>query len=187
MTAPAEPEAPPHEELVPQRPVTEHEAPEYPAPRFLLNSVVGSAATIGGAAVGGALLIIFSDCSPFEGLCSEELTLAPMILGGWAASSVSVYGMGNWLNGRGNLMPTMIGGAVGTGVSILIYVTSRGEAIYAMMPLPAIGAAIGYELSNAHERAQLEQARPVGVGLQLMPVVGRTPEGGILGGLVGRF
>ena len=137
--------------------------------------------------MGGALLIIFSDCSPFEGCGSEVLVLAPMALGGWAIGSVSVYGMGNWLNGRGNLAPTMIGGAVGTGVSLLLYAITHGEAVYAMPLPPAMGAAIGYELSNSHERSLLEQASTASEGLQLMPVVGRLPQGGILGGLVGRF
>jgi hypothetical protein len=56
------------------------------------------------------------------------------------------------------------------------------------MPLPpVIGAAIGYAISNSGERSKLELACTASGGLQLMPVVGRSPEGGILGGLVGRF
>ncbi len=171
---------------VPQRRVTEQDAPDYPGTRFLLSSVVGSVASLGGAAVGGTLLIL-SGCSPFEGGCSEALMLAPMVLGGWAASSMSVYGIGHWLNGRGKLKPTLIGGAVGAGLSVMLYAMTDGEAVYAMPLPPAMGAAIGYELSNSYERSRLEQASTASVGLQLMPVVGRTREGGVLGGLVGRF
>ncbi len=188
MAAPAESEAPPQKELVPQRPVTEQELPEdYPVGRFLASTGVGTLATLVGAAVGVVLLVSLTDCSPFEGDCSEAVTLAPIVLSGGLFGTSAVFGIGHATNGRGTLKETFFGGAMGTGASLLIYGLTDGEGIF-LMPLgPVIGAAIGYAISNAEERSKLEQARTASGGLQLMPVVGRTPEGGILGGLVGRF
>jgi hypothetical protein len=186
MTAPAESKAPPHGELVPQRRVTEQKE-DYPVGRFLANTAVGTAATVVGAAVGVALLITLTDCSPFEGGCHDAVTLAPIALAGGLSGTAAVFGVGHLLNGRARLEPTLLGGAVGTGASLLLYAMSNGEAVLIMPLPPVIGAAIAYELSNAGERSRVEPAVPASGGLQLMPVVGRTPEGGILGGLVGRF
>ncbi|MBN1207614.1 MAG: hypothetical protein JXB05_22305 [Myxococcaceae bacterium] len=96
--------------------------------------------------------------------------------------------MGSLLNGRGRLGPTMIGGALGLALSTtFIAVTEEGDLWYAAALGPPIGALIGYELFTSHERSQREQDEEAYAGLQLMPVVGRLPKGGILGGLVGRF
>jgi len=186
ITAPAGSEAHPQGELVPQRSVAEQEE-DYPVGRFLANTAVGTAATLVGAAIGVALLISLSDCSPFEGDCHEAVIIAPIALSGGLFGTAAVFGMGHVLNGRALWKPTLFGGAVGTGASLLLYAMGDKEALLIMPLPPVIGAAIAYELSNSEERSRLEPARTASGGLQLMPVVGRTPEGGILGGLVGRF
>jgi hypothetical protein len=186
LTAPAESEAPPQGELVPQRRVTELEE-DYPAGRFLASVGVGTAATLVGAAVGVVLLVSLTDCSPFEGDCSEAVTLAPIVLSGGLFGTSAVFAIGHLTNGRGTMKETFFGGAMGTGASLLLYGLTDGEGILLMPLPPVIGAAIGYAVSNSAERSKLELARTASGGLQLMPVVGRTPEGGILGGLVGRF
>jgi hypothetical protein len=186
VTVPEEAEAPARGELIPRRGVTEQEAPDPRGLRLLLNPLVGGVATTAGGVVGLLLLSIASDCSPFFGGCAEWIFLAPMFTGGWIAGSLTVYGMGNWLNGQGRLAPTMIGGALGTGAAIGLYAATRGEAWFIVL-LPAIGAVLGYELSNSYERSKPEQGNEASARLQLMPVVGRTPEGGFLGGLAGRF
>ncbi len=187
VAAPGEPEEPPRAELIPRRRVAEQGAPDLFVPRLLLSPILGGVGTTCGAVLGLILGIMIDGCAPFDGGCNDWALVVPTAVMGWAAGSLSVYGMGSFLNGQGELWPTMLGGALGTGLSIAI-VASGADYAWISAPLsPAIGAVVGYEISNSLQRSALEEDAEAGTVLQLMPVVGRTPEGGILGGLMGRF
>jgi len=156
-------------------------------PRLLLGPVVGSAGTSGGAILGFILGAIVSGCAPFDGDCDPFALVVPAVGLGWIMGSLSVYGTGSLLNGEGTLWPTMLGGAVGMATGLGLLAAADGELWYAVPLSTALGALVAYELSNLLERSGTEPRQDGFAGLQLVPVVGRTPEGGILGGLVGRF
>ncbi len=97
--------------------------------------------------------------------------------------------MGKVFGGKGDLMMTffsaLAGAAVGAGIGIASQ--SVGVLILGMALGPIIGATVAYELShsmNTQPSGLRPQARS---GFGVMPVVGTTPRGGILGGLAGRF
>jgi hypothetical protein len=187
VTAPPEPEAPPKGELIPRRSAPAANGPDLFVPRILLSPLLGGLATSCGALVGLLLGLAVSPCNIFDGACNGYVLAIPTVLGGWAAGSLSVYGMGGFFGGQGRLGPTMIGGALGMGAAIALAV-SVPEAGWVTVPLsPALGAVIGYEISHAQQKGALEQDEEPTAGLLLMPTLGRTPEGGILGGLAGRF
>lgn len=189
VTAPGEPEEPeeaPRGEIISGDRVYGDAPPDLVVPRMILSPLLGGVAASCGAVVGLVLGAVISDCSIFDG-CDGFTLVAPMLLTGWLTGSLSVYGLGNVLNGMGTLWPTMVGGALGMGLGVALLFASEGAAWYLAPLAPGLGAAIGYELANASVRAQLPPERDVFAGVQLMPVVSATPHGGLLGGLVGRF
>jgi len=190
VTAPDEPEAPeeppPGETISRERTLGELR-PDNLGPRLLLGPVVGSVGTSGGVILGFILGAIVSGCAPFDGECEPFALIVPGIGMGWIMGSVSVYAMGSVLSGEGSLWPTMLGGAAGMTTGLAALAASGGLTWYSVPLLTAVGAVIGYEISNAFVRAGRPSRRDEFSGLQVLPVVGRTPEGGILGGLVGRF
>jgi hypothetical protein len=99
-----------------------------------------------------------------------------------------VYGMGSALSGEGALTTTLLGGFAGTGLGALLSVAvgSYG-AILAIPPLAAVGALIAYEISDSSWEREQSKASLGSSRLQWTPVVGVTPGGGVLGGLMGRF
>jgi hypothetical protein len=97
--------------------------------------------------------------------------------------------VGNRLGGQGDgvltFLSALAGSAVGSGIGIAT--RSTVALILGMSIGPLIGATMGYELShtvNTQPPAPELQARS---GFRVMPVIGATPGGGILGGLAGRF
>lgn len=190
VTAPDEPEAPaepPAGETISRERTLGELPPDNLAPRLLLGPVVGSLGTSGGVILGFILGAIVSGCAPFDGECEPFALIVPGIGLGWIVGSVSVYATSSVFNGQGALWPTMLGGAAGMASGLAALSASGGEAWYAVPLLTAVGAMVGYEISNAFERSGRQPRRDALSGLQVLPVVGPTPEGGILGGLVGRF
>jgi hypothetical protein len=187
VSGPEEPEAPPKGEIIPGRRASRKAASDLFVPRILLGPLLGGVAASCGAVLGLVLGVMISGCSPAEGDCNDWGFFAPAVVVGSATGSVGVYAMGNFLNGEGKLGPTMLGGALGMGLAILLVSVSEGQAWYAAPFAPAIGAVIGYEISNSYALSQVEPDPFASTGLKVMPMVSRTPEGGLLGGLVGRF
>lgn len=185
VTAPEEPEAPPEEESFSGGRTHSDASSDLILPRMILSPLLGGAAAGGGAILGFILGAVLSSCAPFDGGCGPWALLVPTIGLGWAAGSFTVYGMGTFLEGQGTLGSTMVGGILGMGVGIAVIAVSQGTAWYAAPLAPGLGAAIAYEISNSYVRSL--PVRDEFAGIQLMPVLSTTREGGLLGGLAGRF
>jgi hypothetical protein len=154
---------------------------------LVLSPILGTATTAGGGVLGIIFSGLFLGCSITDGdSCSDWAAYTPLLVGGWAAGSFTVYGIGSLLNGEGTLAPTLLGGAMGVAGGIGLLFVTQGAAVYALPLMPALGAAIGFELSDRYERS-LQSERDEFAGVQWMPVLSTTREGGLVGGLVGRF
>ncbi|HEX8702412.1 MAG TPA: hypothetical protein VF815_26500 [Myxococcaceae bacterium] len=190
VTAPEEPEEPAEEpptgEIIPGERGYGDAPPDLVVPRMILSPALGGVAAGSGAIVGLILGAVISDCAIFDG-CDGWPLVAPMLLTSWLTGSLTVYGMGRFLNGMGTLGPTMLGGALGTGLGVALLFASEGSAWYLAPLAPALAAAVAFEISNSFVRASLPPPRDIFAGIQVMPVVSATPAGGVLGGLVGRF
>lgn len=143
---------------------------------------------MGGFLIG---LQIEQNCNPFDDVCSGDeifAQLAPALLLTGTVSSLVVYGMGSALYGEGALSATLLGGFAGTGLGAVLSAAADTYTGYLVIPpLAAVGALIAYEISDSawereQAKAHLGSSRP-----QWTPVVGVTPGGGVLGGLIGRF
>ena len=104
-----------------------------------------------------------------------------------------MYGAGRLAGGKGELLPTIGGAALGTGAALAVYRTSFDSnwvpGMMASAVLPPLGAILGYELSHAFsgfDYSTLESTRSSS-SLRLVPVMGRSSEGSLMGGLVGQF
>lgn len=154
--------------------------PNYFVPRLLAGTFLGTLAGVGGL-IGGFIigLQLEQGCNPFDDVCSGDEMLvqaAPALLATGALPSLVVYGLGSALHGEGALSTTLLGGFAGTGLGALLSVALGSYAgLLAIPVLAAAGAVIAYEISDAGSR------------VQWTPVVGVTPGGGVLGGLIGRF
>jgi hypothetical protein len=188
ISVPSKPEPPPSRgELIPRmRP--EEDRPNLIVPRLLLGSVLGTAAGAAGGVLGLLISYHFEWCDEgIESSCDNELATAVVTLAGiHTFSSLTVYGMGSLLGGRGTLGATLLGGVVGMAVSILPVAVIR-FGVLAIQPLTTLGALIAYEISDSHWEPEPEQTASANSGFQLMPVFSVTQGGGILGGLTGRF
>jgi hypothetical protein len=166
--------------------------PNYLVPRILAGTVLGTLAGTGGM-VGGFLLGLglAPGCDPFDDVCSGDeifLQTSPALLATGLLSSVVVYGMGSALYGEGAITTTLLGGFAGAGLGALLTVAvANYGAILAIPPLAAVGALIAYEISDSSWEREQSKARLGSSRLQWTPVVGVTPGGGVLGGLMGRF
>lgn len=196
LTAPDEPEAPeepqesgepPPGETISRERTFRELPPDNLVPRLLLNPLVGTVATSGGVILGVILGAVVTGCAPFDGECEPAALIATGLGVGWLMGSMSVYAIGSAFDGRGLLWPTLLGGAVGMGTGVGMLSASGGEAWYTVPMGLALGAMVAYEISNLFERSDARTERDEFAGLQVVPMVGRTPEGGLLGGLVGRF
>lgn len=186
VTAPEEPEEPPRGELIPRRQASAEAGPDPFIPRLVLSPILGGVAASCGALLGLVLGVMADGCDLFDGGCNGVVLVAPTVVLGTLAGSLSVYGMGSFLNGQGNLGPTLLGGVLGMGAAVALVLASP-FTLYAAPLAVGLGATIGYELSNSSVRSNAVPERDQFAGVQVVPVFGRTPEGGILGGLAGRF
>ncbi|MFL5349363.1 MAG: hypothetical protein ACJ8AT_31570 [Hyalangium sp.] len=171
-------------ELIPHRLEQEKSFPA--APRFMVEALVGTAAGAGGGVLGYLLGLQLTNCNPTDDVCGAGSALPPVV-GVGLFSSLAVYGVGSLLDGRGTLLSAMMGGAAGTGLGLLSTAMFGYGGLLAMPPLAALGALIAFEVSGASREPERVQLSLAGTGLQLVPVLGTTPQGGFLGGLAGRF
>jgi hypothetical protein len=113
------------------------------------------------------------------GMGAVGITLGP---------ALAVWGIGESIGDRGRFLPTLAGSALGTlsGILALVQLTSRvsDTALLAVIGFgPLLGTLVAYELSR---RGPLP-SEPEASGVQVHPVVGVSPGGGLVGGLAGRF
>jgi hypothetical protein len=103
--------------------------------------------------------------------------------------TLGVTFVGNRLGGQGDgvltFLSALAGAAVGSGIGIASQ--STGALILGLALGPLIGATVGYELSHTVKTQPLGPELQARSGFRVMPVLGATPGGGILGGLAGRF
>jgi hypothetical protein len=197
ITAPPEPSPEPQE---PAPPPSQGETlslqwkrprPDYFAARIVTGTLLGGLAGTGGLVGGLYIGLLLVDCNSFGDACSDNefaAQAAPALLAAGALSSLVVYGMGNVLSGEGGLLPTMLGGFVGTGLGVAVSFAVRDYAALVAIPLlSAVGALIAYEVSDSFWEREQAKARLGSSRLQWTPVVSVTPAGGVLGGLIGRF
>jgi hypothetical protein len=166
------------------------ERPNLVVPRIILGTLLGTAAATGGAVLGFLAGSSLTTCDVFDDICngSESLVItAPTLLGAAAFSTLTVYGLGSLLKGRGTLFATLVGSAMGTGLGLVLMGTAGYVGLALMPPLAAIGALIAYEISDSYWEPEPGQALSASSPFQMIPVLGVTPGGGVLGGLTGRF
>lgn len=188
------PAAPP---LVPAEPEPQEEPPpepqeepydfrvRYPSsrmhgvPRVGLELVTGSLGNLTGAFVG--LLAIRG--------------AVPLLLFASGGAALGVYGAGTYLgDGAGRFGPTLGGAALAAVGSLAIYTALPKEVeqlplFLSALMLPTLGAILGYEISQAgvDSQATFERSARADTGIRLVPVVARSPGGGLFGGLAGHF
>ncbi len=190
VTAPAEqPPTPPiRRGFSPWRKPRGEEPSGYFVPRLLLGSILGTATGAGGGTLGYFFGDQFGDCNLFDGPCRDPFPIiVATLVGVGTFSSLTVYGVGSVFEGRGDFLYTLLGGAVGTGVGVLMVGAAGYGGILLMPPLAAIGALIAFEVTHSQHWSEPARAPLTRAGLQLVPVMGVTPGGGVLGGLTGRF
>lgn len=188
---PAAQTPPPAGEIIPRD--LEDERPDRPyliVPRVLLGSLAGTLAAAGGTFLGFLVGSQINDCDLFDHVCGDDTLYAygiPTLLAAGSLSSLAVYGVGNLLDGRGSFLPTLLGGFVGAGASIAFQDIAGYGVIVLIAPLSALGAILGYEISGALWEPTPASPQRASTNIQMLPLLGLTPGGGLLGGLTGRF
>jgi len=171
-------------------------------PRVGLELVTGSVGTVAGA-FSGLIVSLALRGEPWclngsDDDCEASTAfrgVLPMLLFTSGGAALGVYGAGTYLgDGAGRFLPTLGGAALGSAGSLIIYAVAPpgdGSApLYvSALLLPALGAILGYELSQAwvDSQARPGSAARADTGIQWVPVVARSPGGGLLGGLAGHF
>jgi hypothetical protein len=158
------------------------------APRLLLETLAGGAGTFAGGILGGiAGLVASGGCAVVEGDC--EIAAAFALSGIAVGSAAGTYIAGRLMKGRGGLVGTLLGSVVGTGTGLLLAMGSGGDGTLGaigLLSLPSLGAVAGYELSGLDGPSSFS-VTVTHEGPTLVPVMGPTPHGGVMGGLSGRF
>jgi hypothetical protein len=157
--------------------------------RVLMEVLAGSGGWLVGGFLGRTLYVDVLRGRCFD--CSHDYT-RPIFLGAGPGSGLGVYAAGRLMGGEGGFLGTMAGAVLGTGSAFLLLETDDGPSTLArelgtaLMPLA--GAIFAYEISNALAGSPPSPS-PGGSGEapSLVPVASTTKEGGVLGGLVGRF
>ncbi|WP_224240700.1 hypothetical protein [Hyalangium gracile] len=194
---PAPPPAPesaaPHGELIPRdgAPIDEGASS---ALRLVLTPWAGAVTGLAGLIIGTVptALLALPFCLDGEGFDERPCAIA-------AATGLSVsYALGvtagvalfgGMLDGRGDWVPALMGALAGAalGGGIGAASESLGAFVIAVALAPLFGAVIGYEYSHSQNTLPQGPELRARSGFQVVPVVGATPRGDILGGLAGRF
>ncbi len=193
VSEPPPPEsAAPRGELIPYHYKPQSEAPpDLVVPRVLAEAFGGVLGGVGMGIVGlllGASALENVNCSADHGgLCAATVLLVT-VPAAFVGIPLGVQMAAQSLGGRGEFLPALAGTLVGTGAGLIYGFSSTGTGpmITGLIVGPLLGAIVGYEISNA-----LVQNGPLSASAhaspQVVPTVGATPGGGILGGLSGRF
>lgn len=159
--------------------VAEHEAGKR-AGRFTLG-VLGGA--VGGAAVGVGTVALTCAANPADGWCVLPGILFGSVLAVTVGVPLGAWTMGYLLDGDGSFVATLGGTVAGALAFYGIWSALQSGGVsdteiwfgYAALALPALGAALAYELSSSasrrasrgHRAALLPMVRPGGGGLAL--------------------
>ncbi|HEX8538581.1 MAG TPA: hypothetical protein VF664_14025, partial [Cystobacter sp.] len=164
-----------------------HEPERRRAPlglRLLTEVGAGAITAMGGLLVGGVLGAVVCERTDM-GRDPSTGCLGGMLVGGFLGLAQG-YALGVWwggevVGGDGSLLLTLLGGALGTALSIAFYRAAVSDRFFwYSMPVPIVlGPHLGYELSQRSPPAV--SSRP---GIQ--PMVSFSSRGALLG-LGGRF
>jgi hypothetical protein len=195
----ADPQDAPSEPAVPQaEPIPFRSRPEpAPSPDLILPRILAEAfgGVLGGVGMGIAGLLVGAealgdtDCSGGDG-CAVLLVLIT-VPAAFVGIPLGVQYAGESMGGRGDFLPALGGTLLGTGVGLILGLQSEGKGGLAagLIVGPILGSIVGYELSSAinERRAWVLGTASSRSGARVVPVVGVTPRGGLLGGLSGSF
>jgi hypothetical protein len=182
-------------ELIPYHYKPEREAPpDLILPRVLSEVFGGVLGGVGMGVVGlliGASALESVDCSADDNVCAATV-IAVTVPAVFVGIPLGVQFAGQGLGGQGEFLPALGGTLVGTGAGLIYGLSSDGPGplVAGLIVGPLLGAIVGYEISNAIVRGGSPAPRAVSsafVSPQVVPLVGATPRGGLLGGLSGRF
>ncbi|WP_224366606.1 hypothetical protein [Hyalangium versicolor] len=190
----APPPPPPPGELIPHRYEPETDSRALVLPRVLSEIFGGAVGGIGMGLVG--LIVSVSalenvDCEADADVCFATVAIIT-VPAAFVGIPMGVQMAGDGLGGRGKFLPALGGAILGMGVGAIYGMSSddSGPLVVGLLVGPLVGAILGYEISNALESQGAHLARdasPRRKGPQVVPVVGATPRGGILGGLSATF
>jgi hypothetical protein len=155
-------------------------------PRILLETLSGGAGmAVGGIAglVGG---VVATECSFFETDCTAAVVFA---LSGMAlGATLGTWGAGSLMRGKGGFWGTLLGALLGTGAGLVaLSVDQDALGPIGLLSLPAIGAVTGYELSRHAGDSDVTRFSLEAGPAPVVPSVGTTLHGGVVGGVTGRF
>lgn len=180
----------PRDELIPREWASER--PSSPtAPRLLLEFLGGAVGGFVGI-IPGSLLVLSALC--FSGCDDGDRTRGTLglvlgLAGFVAGTAGGIVGAANVVDGEGGYWATVGGTAIGTLAGGLLggvlAQSAEGAAIIPVLTGPIIGGMIGYELS--HSSAVSRRQASLASGTRIVPVFAVHPNGGIFGGLAGRF
>jgi hypothetical protein len=128
------------------------------------------------------------DCAPGSTQRGFAVVLASMSVG----ETLGVFLSGTLSGGQGQLLPTIGGAALGTGTGLLFAAANRraesAPLLISALVAPTVGAILGYEVSAAFSSTDEPEPplRPES-SLRLIPVMGSSPGGGLIGGVAGHF
>ncbi|MBN1207598.1 MAG: hypothetical protein JXB05_22210 [Myxococcaceae bacterium] len=181
----------------------EENTPSEPAVRPSGNlTALRLIATSGSGAVGGFVAIFagivpsavvaipFCASTDFEDEPPCAVSIATALSLSYSVGvTLGVTFTGKLLGGQGDGLVTFFGALAGAAVGGGIGVASENAAALTLgLTLgPLLFAAIGYEVSHSMATRPFEPGLEARAGFRVMPVVGTTPRGGVLGGLAGRF
>lgn len=157
--------------------------------RVLMEVLFGGAGLVVGAVAGQALSGkgLGADCSS----CAVDYN-SGFVLGAGLGSGLGVYGTGSLMGGDGDFLATMLGAGLGTGAAFLFLNAAKDDLngnamVFTSLAMPLAGAIAGYEVSGALAGYTPSPPRWSSKSPKLIPVATTTKDGGVLGGLVGRF
>ncbi|MCE9672487.1 hypothetical protein LY474_32235 [Myxococcus stipitatus] len=164
------------------------------AARLAIETAAGSMGSTGAGFLGLIPGVLLADNC--DGLVDDSCAEAWLTGGAGMAigATLGVYFSGTIMKERGSFWSTLMGAIVGAGSGVLTFAafddTNDGLAVLGLLALPPVGAVIGYELGlepHPSELATMVPATGAASTVRLIPSVGSTRHGGIMGGIVGSF
>lgn len=173
-----------------------------PVPRIVGEVLAGVAGEFLGGVIGWGIGSAFCDetarSGDFFGPCfmGGDEGAVGMVVGVIPGAALGTYVLGEATTGDGSYWAALAGSAVGTLGMVGLIAAEDGDdgggLVVLALALPAIGATIGYELSQADVVDSPRVERLAGsdevdsASLQVYPSAGVTPDGATFG-LLGRF
>ena len=193
LPAPQAPaEAPPKGEIIPRQLPGQLGETDRGALRLVLTPWSGVIMGLAGVIVGivPTAIVGFPVCAAADDKPACGIAIGTALSVSYSVGvTLGVTIVGRMTGGEGDGLMTFYAALAGAGVGAGIGVATQSTAglVLGLALVPVLFAATTYELSHhmAMQSSGVElQARS---GVRVMPVVGVTPQGGLLGGLAGRF